>query len=192
MADEVTPAPSWISKWWPSLVVAAVTAAAWFVLAPWDWSTVDAAGHERTGATGDAWAALIGVALVSGMAVATVVRRRPDAVLRAPLAGLATFIVLYAWRASQARVKGGNLWPLGLIGVVLPIGLLGTFGGSWLALRTIRARNRERGSAATAPSPDPPPGLRPRSGARSRLVRAGDQVGWGTMRRYGFGASHVP
>ncbi len=144
MADEVTPAPSWISKWWPSLVVAAVTAAAWFVLAPWDWSTVDAAGHERTGATGDAWAALIGVALVSGMAVATVVRRRPDAVLRAPLAGLATFIVLYAWRASQARVKGGNLWPLGLIGVVLPIGLLGTFGGSWLALRTIRARNRER------------------------------------------------
>ena len=144
VADEVTPAPSWISKWWPSLVVAAVTAAAWFVLAPWDWSTVDAAGHERTGATGDAWAALIGVALVSGMAVATVVRRRPDAVLRAPLAGLATFIVLYAWRASQARVKGGNLWPLGLIGVVLPIGLLGTFGGSWLALRTIRARNRER------------------------------------------------
>ena len=103
MADEVTPTPSWISKWWPSLVVAAVTAAAWFVLAPWDWSTVDAAGHERTGATGDAWAALIGVALVSGMAVATVVRRRPDAVLRAPLAGLATFIVLYAWRASQAR-----------------------------------------------------------------------------------------
>jgi LPXTG-motif cell wall-anchored protein len=107
-------------------------------------STVDAAGHERTGATGDAWAALIGVALVSGLAVAAVVRRRPDAVLRAPLAGLATFIVLYAWRASQARVKGGNLWPLGLIGVVLPIGLLGTFGGSWLALRTIRARNHER------------------------------------------------
>ena len=144
MADDVTPAPSWIAKWWPSLAVAAVTAVAWFVLAPWDWSTVDAAGHERTGATGDAWAALIGVALVSGMAVATVVRRRPDAVLRAPLAGLGTFLVLYAWRASQARVSGTNLWPLGLIGVVLPIGLLGTFGGSWLALRTIRARNQQR------------------------------------------------
>jgi len=138
VADDVT--TTWPSKWWPALAVAAVTAVAWFLLAPWDWSTVDAAGHPRTGATGDAWGALIGVALVSGLAVAVVVRRRPDAVLRAPLAGLATLIVLYAWRASQARVSGTNLWPLGLIGVVLPIGLLGTFGGSWLALRTIRAR----------------------------------------------------
>jgi LPXTG-motif cell wall-anchored protein len=151
VADDVTPTPSWFSKWWPSLVVGAVTAAAWFALAPWDWSTVDAAGHPRTGSTGDVWAALVGVALVAGLAVAAVVRRRPDAVLRAPLAGLAVFMVLYAWRASQARVSGTNLWPLGLIGVVIPIGLLGTFGGSWLALRTIKARDRQRDPGGDGP-----------------------------------------
>ena len=152
MADEVTPAPSWISKWWPSLVVAAVTAAAWFVLAPWDWSTVDAAGHERTGATGDAWAALIGVALVSGMAVATVVRRRPDAVLRAPLAGLATFVVLYAWRASQARCQRGQ--PLAARADRRRAAhsvCSAPSAARWLALRTIRARNHEQ-RAATAPT----------------------------------------
>jgi hypothetical protein len=141
--DVAAVSPSVIARWWPSLVVVAVTAAAWFVLAPWDWSTVDAASHPRSGASGDAWLGLVGVAIVSGLTVATVVRRRPDAVLRAPLAGLVTFLVLYAWRASQARTSGTNLWPLGLIGVVLPIGLLGTFGGSWLALRSIRARQQE-------------------------------------------------
>jgi hypothetical protein len=46
--------------------------------------------------------------------------------------------VLYSWRASQARVVGSNLWVFGLIGVVLPLGLLGAFGGAWLALRTLR------------------------------------------------------
>jgi LPXTG-motif cell wall-anchored protein len=141
VADEVT--TPWSTKWWPALAVVVVTALAWFLLAPWDWSTVDASGHPKTGGAAAAWGALVGVAVVSGLAVAAVVRRRPDAVLRAPLAGLATLIVLYSWRASQARVSGTNLWPLGLIGVVLPIGLLGTFGGSWLALRSIRARERQ-------------------------------------------------
>ena len=45
--------------------------------------------------------------------------------LRAPLAGLAVFLVLYAWRASQARVSGTNLWPFGLIGVPRGFAALG-------------------------------------------------------------------
>jgi hypothetical protein len=65
-----------------------------------------------------------------------VVRRQPKAVLSAPLAGIATMAVLYSWRASQARVSGGNAWFFGLIGVVIPIGLLGAFGGAFLAIRT--------------------------------------------------------
>jgi hypothetical protein len=127
---------SWLERAWPPLVVAAVTAAAWLLLAPWDWSTVDAQGKPLD--TQQPWTALLLVAVVSGLAVAAVVRRQPAAVLSAPLAGLVTMAVLYSWRASQARVSGTNLWVFGLIGVVLPLGLLGTFGGAWLALRSLR------------------------------------------------------
>ena len=176
VADEVTPAPGWISKWWPSLVVAAVTAAAWFVLAPWDWSTVDAAGHERTGATGDAGGPH---------------RRRPRSrawrsrsscaggrtQLQAPLAGLGDVHRARLRLAGQPGASsGGNLWPLGLIGVVLPIGLLGTFGGSRLALRTIRACNREREQRGDGAEPDPPPASGRGQGARCawfvRVIRS--------------------
>jgi hypothetical protein len=121
---------------WPPLVVVAVTAAGWFLLLPWDWSTVDARGQPVAG--GQPWTGLVLVAVLAGLAVAAVVRKQPRAILAAPLAGVGTMIVLYSWRASQARVVGSNLWVFGLIGVVLPLGLLGAFGGAWLALRTMR------------------------------------------------------
>ena len=117
-------------------IVVATTALAWFVIAPWDWSTVDAAGRPLD--TGQPWADLFGVAVVSGLAVAIVVRRQPAAVLWAPVAGVVTMAVLYTWRASQARVPGTNLWFFGLIGVLIPLALLGTFGGAWLAIRSAR------------------------------------------------------
>ena len=116
--------------------MAVVTAACWLLVLPWDWSTVDAAGQPVDG--GQPWTGLFLVAVVAGLAVAAVVHREPGALLTAPLAGLATMVVLYSWRASQARVVGSNLWVFGLIGVVLPLGLLGTFGGAWLALRSRR------------------------------------------------------
>ena len=97
-------------------IVVATTALAWFVIAPWDWSTVDAAGRPLD--TGQPWADLFGVAVVSGLAVAMVVRRQPAAVLWAPVAGVVTMAALYTWRASQARVPGTNLWFFGLIGEV--------------------------------------------------------------------------
>jgi hypothetical protein len=121
---------------WPPLVVIAVTAVGWFLLLPWDWSTVDANGEPVTG--GQPWTGLVLVAVLTGLVVAAGVRTQPRAVLVAPLAGVATMAVLYSWRASQARVVGTNLWVFGLIGVVLPLGLLGAFGGAWLALRTLR------------------------------------------------------
>lgn len=128
------------SKPWSAVViVSVVTAVAWFVLAPWDWSTVDAAGQRLDGA--QPWSAVFGVAVVSGLAVAWTVRRYPAAILWAPLAGVGTMAVLYSWRASQARVSGSNLWFFGLIGVVIPLGLLGAFGGAWLALRSARTRD---------------------------------------------------
>jgi hypothetical protein len=127
---------SLVDRVWPPLVVALATAAGWMLVLPWDWSTVDAAGDPIEG--GEPWTGLILVAVLAGLVVATVVRRQPRAVLTAPLAGLATMVVLYSWRASQARVVGTNLWVFGLIGVVLPLGLLGTFGGAWLALRSRR------------------------------------------------------
>jgi hypothetical protein len=119
---------------WPPLVVVAVTVVGWLVLLPWDWSTVDAKGHP-TG-RGDPWGGLVLLAVVLALTVAMVVRRQPKAILTAPLAGLAAMAVLYSWRASQARVSGTNSWVFGLIGVVIPIGLLGAFGGAFLALRT--------------------------------------------------------
>jgi hypothetical protein len=119
---------------WPPLVVIAVTIAGWLVLLPWDWSTVDAHGQPID--RGNPWGGVLLLAVVLALTVAMVVRRQPKAILSAPLAGLATMIVLYSWRASQARVSGGNAWVFGLIGVVIPIGLLGAFGGAFLAIRT--------------------------------------------------------
>jgi hypothetical protein len=125
-----------LERIWPPLVVVVVTVAGWLLVLPWDWSTVDAAGEPVEG--GEPWTGLILVAAIVGLTVAAVVRRQPRALLTAPLAGVATMAILYSWRASQARTVGDNLWFFGLIGVVLPLGLLGAFGGAWLALRTIR------------------------------------------------------
>jgi hypothetical protein len=137
-----TPArPEGLERVLPWLIVAAVTALAWFVLLPWDWSTVDAQGREIDG--GEPWTGIFLVAVVSGLTVSTVVRRWPAAVLGAPLAGLATICVLYTWRASQARTHGANLWLAGLVGVILPLSLLGTFGGAWLAVRSSRRRQQD-------------------------------------------------
>ncbi len=126
--------PSLAGRLWPPLVVIAVTIAGWLVLLPWDWSTVDA--HGQSVDRGNPWGGLLLLAVVLALTVAFVVRRQPKAILSAPLAGLVTMAVLYSWRASQARVTGGNAWVFGLIGVVIPIGLLGAFGGAFLAIRT--------------------------------------------------------
>jgi hypothetical protein len=123
---------------WPPLVVVALTAVGWFTIAPWDWSTVDAQGQPTD--AGQPWTALFLVAVVLALTVAAVVRNEPTAILSAPLAGMATMAVLYSWRASQARVNGTNLWIFGLIGVVIPLALLGAFGGAWLAVRSARGR----------------------------------------------------
>jgi hypothetical protein len=128
--------PSPLERIWPPLVVAVVTVVGWLLVLPWDWSTVDASGQPVEG--GEPWTGLILVAVIVGLTVAAVVRRQPRALLSAPLTGVATMALLYSWRASQARTLGDNLWVFGLIGVVLPLGLLGAFGGAWLALRTIR------------------------------------------------------
>ncbi len=119
---------------WPPLAVVAVTVAGWLLFLPWDWSTVDASGKPTD--QGDPWGGLVLLAVVVGLAVAAVARRQPNAILTAPLAGVATMAVLYSWRASQARVTGSNAWVFGLIGVVIPIGLLGAFGGAFLAVRS--------------------------------------------------------
>jgi len=131
--DDRTPLPL-AERLWPPLVVVAATVVGWLVLLPWDWSTVDANGKATN--RSDPWGGLVLLAVVIGLTVAAVVRRQPRAVLSAPLAGIAAMAVLYSWRASQARVTGGNAWFFGLIGVVIPIGLLGAFGGAFLAIRT--------------------------------------------------------
>jgi hypothetical protein len=128
------PERSTLAKLWPPLIMVVVTVAGWALLLPWNWSTVDAAGRRTD--RGNVWSGLFFLAVVIGLAVAIVVRRYPFAILTAPLTAVVTMAVLYSWRASQARVVGSNAWVFGLIGVVIPLGLLGAFGGAFLAIRS--------------------------------------------------------
>jgi len=113
-----------------------VTVVGWLLLLPWDWSTVDANGRRTD--RGDVWSGLFFLAVLIGLVIAIVVRRYPASILTAPLTAVAALSVLSSWRASQARVIGSNAWVFGLIGVVIPLGLLGAFGGAFLAIRSNR------------------------------------------------------
>jgi len=131
-----SPDRSTAAKLWAPCIMVLVTVVGWLLLLPWDWSTVDANGRRTD--RGDVWSGLFFLAVLIGLAIAIVVRRYPASILTAPLTAVAAMSVLYSWRASQARVIGSNAWVFGLIGVVIPLGLLGAFGGAFLAIRSNR------------------------------------------------------
>ncbi len=97
--------------------------ASWLLLVPWHLSELDAEGYPIEGGGDDAFLpiALVGVAVVAAAVLVLAIRRlRPTAAAFA-LGGLATWSVLFAWRASVARVSGANLWTLPLLFVFLPV-----------------------------------------------------------------------
>ena len=99
----------------------AIGIAAWVAIAPWDLSEVDTAGRAIAGG-GDHLAPQIGAALALLTAMYCVGALVSD---RVPITwacggSCAIWVALFAWRASVARVDGANLWPVGLVIVVIP------------------------------------------------------------------------
>ena len=98
---------------------------AWLAIAPWDLSEIDKAGRVIAGG-GDHLAPQIGAALALVTAVYCVGALLFD---RVPITwacggSCAIWVALFAWRASSARVDGANLWPVGLVMVVMPAAAL--------------------------------------------------------------------
>ena len=111
----------WVHDLLAVVVGAAIGFVAWRAIAPWDLSEVDKAGRAIAGG-GDHLAPQIGAAL----ALVTVMYCIGALVLdRVPInwacgGSCVIWVVLFAWRASVARVDGANFWPVGLVMVVLP------------------------------------------------------------------------
>ena len=100
----------------------AVGFGAWLAIAPWDFSELDTAGRVIAGGGADHHANEIGAALALVTAMYCVAALVWD---RAPMlwacgGSCATWVALFVWRASSARVDGANLWPASLVLVVMP------------------------------------------------------------------------
>jgi hypothetical protein len=121
------------------VVGVAIGFGAWLAIAPWDLSEVDKAGRVIVGG-GDHLAPQIGaaLALVTAMycVAALVLDRVP--ITWACAGSCSIWVALFVWRASSARAEGANLWPVGLVMVVMPAAAL-AFGAvafcSWLRSR---------------------------------------------------------
>ena len=113
------------TRWVNNVLVVAVGVAigvgAWLAIAPWDLSEVDGSGRIIAGG-GDHLAPRIGAALAFVTAMycvgALVLDRLP--IMLACAASCASWVALWVWRVGVARVDGVNLWPLGLVFVVIP------------------------------------------------------------------------
>jgi hypothetical protein len=107
------------------VVGVAIGFVAWLAIAPWDLSEVDKAGRAIAGG-GDHLAPQIGAALAVVTAMYCVAALALDHLPVSWACGgsCAIWVVLFAWRASSARVDGANLWPVGLVMVVLPAAAL--------------------------------------------------------------------
>jgi hypothetical protein len=131
-----------IPRWLVVTGVAVSAACAWLAVVPWDLSTVDAAGQAVEG--DNRLAAVIVALLLGGLSVFLAVSLRRDAVLPAIAAAVLVPVVLYAWRASVANTDGASQWLASLVAFVLPLALLTSFGGAYLALRPEIAARRRR------------------------------------------------
>jgi hypothetical protein len=134
--------------------VAVSSACAWLAVVPWDLSTVDEAGRTIEG--DNRLAAVVVALLLGGLSVFLAVNLRRDAVLPAIAAAVVVPVVLYAWRASVARTDGASQWLASLFAFVLPLALITSFGGAYLALRSEIAARRRR-LRGEAPEEWPPP-----------------------------------
>jgi hypothetical protein len=115
----------WVKDLLAVVVGVAIGFAAWLAIAPWDLSEVDRAGNSIAGG-GDHLAPQIGAALALVTAMYCVAALVSD---RVPInwacgGSCAIWVALFAWRASVARVDGANLWPVGLVIVVMPAAAL--------------------------------------------------------------------
>jgi hypothetical protein len=131
-----------LPRWLVVLGVAVSSACAWLAVVPWDLSTVDEAGRSVDG--DNRLAAVIIALVLGGLSVFIAVNLRRDAVLPCIAAAVVVPVVLYAWRASVARTDGDSQWLASLVAFILPLALITSFGGAWLALRPEIAARRRR------------------------------------------------
>jgi hypothetical protein len=129
-------------RWAVVLGVAISSACAWLAVVPWDLSTVDEAGRAVEG--DNRLAAIVVALLLGGLSVFLAVGLRRDAVLPAITAAVLVPVVLYGWRASVARTDGDSQWLASLVAFVLPLALITSFGGAYVALRPEIAARRRR------------------------------------------------
>ncbi len=104
-----------------SLLGAGLAVGTWIALLPWDLSEINARG-EVTGTGGDdlfGQVALVGL-LVAAVGLGVSLSGRYEVATWMTVGGLASWALLFAWRASVARTAGANLWLLPFIVVVLP------------------------------------------------------------------------
>jgi hypothetical protein len=134
-------------RWLAVAAVAVSAACAWLAIVPFDLSTVDSGGEPID--TGNRLAAILLALALGGLSVFLVVQARRDAVLPAVAVAVIVPAGLYTWRAAVARTEDGDdlAWLTTLVAFVLPLALLTSFGGAWLALRgeIVARRNRLRG-----------------------------------------------
>jgi hypothetical protein len=131
------------------------SACAWLAVVPWDLSTVDEAGRSIEG--DNRLAAIIVALLLGGLSVFLAVNLRRDVVLPAIAAAVVVPVVLFAWRASVARTDGASQWLASLVAFVLPLALITSLGGAYLALRSEIAARRRRLRGEDDDSGLPPP-----------------------------------
>ena len=124
-----------------ALVGAAVSIGTWLTLLPWDLSEIDAHGQIRDQG-GDDYGVVIAVVAIVVMAIAvglvSASRTRRWAVPFV-VGGLATWAVLFAWRAGVSETSGANMFMIPLLFAVIPLTIAGP-----LLLRRLTFRLEDR------------------------------------------------
>lgn len=99
----------------------AIALGSWWLLVPWDLSEVDASGRATETGGDDAAifiAAVLVIIFLAGIFPAIRGARVPATSVT--VGGTTTWALVFAWRASTARVTGAKLWVVAFVAIVVP------------------------------------------------------------------------